>query len=137
MKNQLAVFDFFDKFPDEKTCEDFILKSRWPCGVCCPYCGSYKLYRLEKQKRFKCSSCRKQFSVRTGSVLAESKVSLQQWIMAVWLSTTQRSEFSNIQLAKTLGVTQKTAWFLSHRIRETFKKNSLFNEPIKMEIVAS
>jgi len=134
MKDQLDVFDFFKKFPDEKACEEFILKSRWPRGVYCPYCGGYKLYRLEKQKRYKCASCRKQFSVRTGSVLAESKVSLQQWIMAVWLLTAHRKGFSSIQLAKTLGVTQKTAWFLAHRIRETFKeKGGLFDGTIEID----
>lgn len=124
MENHLDVFEFFKKFPDEKACEDFIIKSRWPRGVYCPHCGSYKLYRLEKQKRFKCASCRKQFTVRTGSVLAESKVSLQQWILATWLLTTHRKGISSIQLAKTLGVTQKTAWFLAHRIRETFNEKS-------------
>jgi len=123
MKEQLDVFDFFKKFPDEKSCEDFIIKSRWPRGIYCPHCGSYKLYRLEKQKRFKCSGCLKQFSVRTGSVLAESKVSLQQWLLATWLLTTHRKGFSSVQLAKTIGVTQKTAWFLAHRIRESFKED--------------
>lgn len=121
MKDSLDVFQFFSKFPDEKSCEDFIIQARWPRGINCPHCGNYKIYRLEAQKRFKCSSCRKQFTVRTGSVLAESKVTLQQWILATWLLTTHRKGFSSVQLAKTLGVTQKTAWFLAHRIRETFK----------------
>ncbi len=134
MKDQLDVFEFFKKFPDEKACEDFIIKSRWPRGVYCPHCGGYRIYRLEKQKRFKCAKCRKQFSVRTGSVLAESKVKLQQWIMATWLLTTHRKGFSSIQLAKTLGVTQKTAWFLAHRIRETFKEGGgLLNGTIEVD----
>lgn len=121
MKDSLDVFEFFSKFPDEKSCEDFIIKSRWPRGINCPHCSNYKIYRLENQKRFKCAACRKQFTVRTGSVLAESKVTLQQWVLATWLLTTHRKGFSSVQLAKTLGVTQKTAWFLAHRIRETFK----------------
>ena len=134
MKDHLDVFNFFKRFPDEKACEDFIIKSRWPRGIYCPFCGNYRLYRLEKQKRFKCGKCRKQFSVRTGSVLAESKVSLQQWIMAIWLLTAHRKGFSSIQLAKTLGVTQKTAWFLAHRIRETFKeRGSLFDGTIEVD----
>jgi transposase-like protein len=134
MKATLDVFDFFKRFPDEKSCEDFIIKARWPRGIYCPHCGNYKIYRLENQKRFKCSSCRKQFSVRTNSVLAESKVTLQQWIMATWLLTTHRKGFSSIQLAHTLGVTQKTAWFLAHRIRETFKeRGDLFDGTIEVD----
>jgi transposase-like protein len=123
VKDHLDVFGFFKKFPDEKSCEDFIIASRWPRGIFCPHCGNYKVYRLEKQKRFKCGTCRKQFSVRTGSVLAESKVTLQQWLLATWILTSHRKGISSIQLAKTLGVTQKTAWFLAHRIRETFHQS--------------
>ena len=134
MKDQLDVFDFFKKFPDEKACEDFIINARWSRGMYCPFCGSYKLYRLEKQKRFKCAACRKQFTVRTGSVLAESKVPLQKWILAAWLLTTHRKGFSSVQLAHTLGVTQKTAWFLAHRIRETFKeKGGLLDGTIEVD----
>jgi len=134
MNNRLDVFEFFKKFPDEKACEDYIIKARWPRGIYCPHCGGYKIYRLENQKRFKCAACRKQFSVRTGSILAESKITLQQWIMAAWLLTTHRKGFSSIQLAKTLGVTQKTAWFLAHRIRETFReKGGLLNGSIEVD----
>jgi transposase-like protein len=122
-KEQLDVFGFFAKFPDEKSCEDSIIKSRWPRGIYCPHCGNYKIYRLEKQKRFKCGSCRKQFTVRTGSLLAESKVPLQKWLLATWLLTTHRKGFSSVQLAHTLGVTQKTAWFLADRIRENFRED--------------
>lgn len=135
MTNHLDVFGFFQKFPDEKACEDFIINARWPRGVYCPHCGGYRIYRLERQKRFKCAACRKQFSARTGSVLAESKVTLQQWLLATWLLTSHRKGFSSVQLAKTLGVTQKTAWFLAHRIRETFKEHgrSIFDGTIEID----
>jgi len=133
-KDTLDVFGFFKKFPDEKTCEDFIIAARWPRGVYCPHCGNYKLYRLETQKRFKCAGCRKQFSVRTGSVLAESKVTLQQWLLAGWLLTTHRKGFSSVQLGKTLGVTQKTAWFLAHRIRDAFREEGgLFDGTVEVD----
>lgn len=131
----LDVFGFFKKFPDEAACEDFIVKARWPRGIYCPHCGNHNIYRLENQKRFKCGGCRKQFSARTGSVLAESKVTLQQWLLATWLLTTHRKGFSSVQLAKTLGVTQKTAWFLAHRIRETFKETGggLFGGTVEVD----
>lgn len=116
----LSVYKFLKQFPNEDVCEQFIINARWPRGMNCPYCGNYKIYRLETQKRFKCGKCRKQFTVRTNSILAESKVSLQSWLMAIWILTANKKGFSSIALAKTLGVTQKTAWFLAHRIRAAF-----------------
>ena len=124
MKGNLDVFEFLKKFPDEDTCEQYIVNARWPRGMFCPHCGNYRIYRLEKQKRFKCGNCRKQFTVRTGSILAESKVPLQKWLMAVWILTSNKKGMSSIQLGKILGVTQKTAWFLAHRIREAFFEGS-------------
>ncbi len=122
MQDSISVFEFLEKFPDEATCEKYIANARWPRGMFCPHCASHRIYRLETQKRYKCGGCRKQFSVRTGSVLAESKVPLQKWLMAVWILTTHTKGISSVQLAKTLGVTQKTAWFLAHRIRESFNE---------------
>lgn len=123
----LSILKFLKQFPDEDTCEKFIIAARFPRGIFCPNCGNYRIYRLETQKRYKCGKCKKQFTVRTGSVLAESKVSLQTWLMATWLLTSHKKGFSSIQLGKTLGVTQKTAWFLAHRIRTAFmeKKGGL------------
>lgn len=134
MENNISVFDFLKKFPDEDTCEKYIMAARFPRGVYCPHCGNHKTYRLETQKRFKCSGCRKQFTVRTGSVLAESKVPLQKWLMTAWIMTSHPKGISSIQLSKTLGVTQKTAWFLAHRIREAFTQNGgLFTGTVEVD----
>lgn len=135
MKNNINTFQFFKQFPDEDTCEKYIQAARWPRGTNCPFCGNYHIYRLEAQKRFKCSKCRKQFTVRTGSVLAESKVPLQKWLMAVWLLTSHPKGLSSIQMGKTLGVSQKTAWFLAHRIREAFKggNGGLFTGQVEVD----
>lgn len=124
MKNNISVYDFLKQFSDEDTCEKWITNARWPRGVFCPFCASHRIYRLETQKRFKCGACRKQFTVRTGSVLAESKVPLQKWLMTTWILTSHTKGISSVQLAKTLGVTQKTAWFLSHRIRAAFSEGN-------------
>lgn len=124
MKNNISVFEFLKKFPDEDTCEKWIADARWPRGIFCPFCSNHRVYRLETQRRFKCGSCRKQFTVRTGSVLAESKVPLQKWLMTTWILTSHTKGISSVQLAKTLGVTQKTAWFLAHRIREAFSEGN-------------
>jgi transposase-like protein len=134
MTDNISVLDFIKLFPTEEACEQYIVNARWPRGIFCPHCNSYKYYRLEKQKRFKCGKCRAQFTARTGSVLAESKVPLQKWLMAVWILTSYSKGISSVQMAKMLGVTQKTAWFLSHRIRETFaEKGGLFTGTIEVD----
>lgn len=134
MQNDISVFDFLKKFPDEDTCEKYIMAARFPRGVYCPFCNNHRIYRLETQKRFKCGACRKQFTVRTGSVLAESKVPLQKWLMTAWIMTSHPKGISSIQLGKTLGVTQKTAWFLAHRIREAFtQQGGLFTGTVEVD----
>ena len=124
MKNNISVFEFLKQFPTEDSCEKWIMDARWPRGIFCPFCNNHRIYRLENQKRFKCGNCRKQFTVRTGSVLAESKVPLQKWLMTTWILTSHTKGISSVQLSKTLGVTQKTAWFLAHRIREAFSEGN-------------
>lgn len=121
-KKTPSVHEFFKQFPNEDVCEKYIMAGRFPRGVFCPHCGNHKIYRLETQKRFKCGKCREQFTVRTGSILAESKVPLQKWLMAIWILTSHRKGISSVQLGKMLGVTQKTAWFLAHRIRQSFSE---------------
>lgn len=134
MKNNISVYKFLKQFPDEDTCEKYIIAARYPRGMFCPHCSNRTIYRLETQKRFKCGKCKKQFTVRTGSVLAESKVPLQKWLMAAWILTSHTKGMSSVQLSKTLGVTQKTAWFLSHRIRTTFTENGgLFTGVVEVD----
>ena len=118
----LSVWDFFKQFPDEAAAVNFFEGKRWPDGAWCPHCGSVKVATIANAKPmpYRCKDCRKHFSVRTGTVLAESKLPLQKWLMAAYLMTTSRKGISSVQLAKHLGVTQKTAWFLEHRIREAF-----------------
>lgn len=124
MKDTISLPQFIKRFPDENACEQYIINARWPRGISCPHCWNHRVYRLEKQRRFKCGKCEKQFTVRTNSVLAESKIPLQKWLMAVWILTSNSKGISSVQLGKTLGVTQKTAWFLAHRIREAFMDGS-------------
>ncbi|CAD7836884.1 hypothetical protein S1OALGB6SA_980 [Olavius algarvensis spirochete endosymbiont] len=129
MENEISIFEFLEKFPDEDSCHKFIERSRWPTGINCPHCKNHRIYWLKNQSRYKCGSCRRQFSIRTGTILAESKVLLQKWLMATWILTSHRKGVSSVQLAKMLGVTQKTAWFLAHRIRAAFKEGNggMFN----------
>lgn len=124
MKDSISLPQFIKKFPDENACEQYIINARWPRGMSCPHCGNHRIYRIERFRRFKCGKCHKQFTVRTNSVLAESKIPLQKWLMAVWILTSNSKGMSSIQLGKTLGISQKSAWFLAHRIREAFMDGS-------------
>lgn len=114
-----SLFDMMQVFSDEKKCVDHFRAVRWPNGVCCPHCGSMKAYTLADGTH-KCgeSKCAMKFSVRKGTIFDDSKISLQKWFMAIFLMTSHKKGISSCQLARDIKVTQKTAWFMLHRIRE-------------------
>lgn len=121
MKNHMSITEFYKRFPNDEACEQFIIAERWDGAPVCPHCKHRKTYRVAGEMGFKCAQCRKRFSVKTGTVMEGSKISLQIWMLAILLLTTARKGISSVQFAKELGVTQKTAWFLSNRIREACK----------------
>ena len=127
----LNIFEFFERFPSEEAARLHFEDMRWYGHATCPHCGTGDVVECKDHKpmAYRCRKCRKHFSVRTGTVLAESKVPLQKWLLAIYLLTTSRKGISSIQLAKTLGVTQKTAWFLAHRIREAWTGRQGFLGP--------
>ena len=121
----LSVWEFFQFFPDEEAATEWFEKQRWPGEMYCPHCGvvgNVAQVKNAKPMPWRCRECRKHFSVRTKSVLAESPIPLQKWLMAAYLMSASRKGISSVQLAKHLGVTQKTSWFLEHRIREAYAK---------------
>src|SRR3990167_4149623 len=118
-----SLMDFLAYFKDEKTCVKWFEHIRFRNGDYCPHCGHTKINRFSDGKRFRCAKCRKDFTIKTGTVFGESKISLQKWFVAIHLLTTAKKGISSIQLAKQVGVTQKTAWFMDHRIREAMKQN--------------
>ena len=117
-KDALSVFDFFEMLPDERAAIDFIETTRWPDGVVCPRCNSARTKRIADQERYNCNGCRRQFSIRTGTVFERSRIPLRKWLYAIYMIQTARKGISSIQLSKELGITQKSAWFMLHRIRE-------------------
>jgi len=121
----LSLFKFFAKFPDEEAARLHFEGQRWGKAVTCGHCSSTEVTECKNHKPmpYRCKTCRKHFSVRTGTVLAESRLPLQKWLMAMYMMTTARKGISSVQMAKELGVTQKTAWFLAQRIRETWMNN--------------
>jgi transposase-like protein len=110
-------------FSDEQVCIDAVAAMRWPDGVVCPHCRAKEPYYLKTQKRWKCSSCRKQFSVKVGSIFEDSPIALQKWLPAIWLLTNCKNGVSSWEIHRGLGVTQKTAWFMLHRIRLGMKED--------------
>lgn len=119
-KSDFSLIDFFEKFPTEESAVKFFEGLRWLDGVQCPYCQSKNISNCKKPMPYRCRDCRKHFSVRLGTVLSESKLPLQKWLLAIHVLTNSSKGVSSVQLAEILGTTQKTAWFLAHRIRETW-----------------
>ena len=115
-------------FQNAEKARAYLERVRWPDGPICPHCGSVeKHYELEgKSTRpgvYKCSDCREQFTVTVGTVFERSKIALNIWLQAVYLLCSSKKGISSHQLHRTLGVTYKTAWFMSHRIREAMTNN--------------
>ena len=118
----LSTFEFFNRFPDEESARLYFEKNRWNEEAYCGHCGSTNVNECKDHKpmAYRCRDCRKHFSVRTGTVLAESRLPLQKWLLAIFMLTSARKGIPSTQMARELGVTQKTAWFLAQRIRETW-----------------
>ena len=118
----VSLYQFFERFPNEEAARQYFESNRWGGEPHCGHCGSTNAAEVKNQKPmpYRCRDCRKHFSVRTGTVLAESRLGLHKWLMAIYMMTTARKGIPSTQMARELGVTQKTAWFLSQRIRETW-----------------
>ena len=112
-------------FSDKKVCKDYLAKLRWNNNPQCPHCQHDKCYKMKYN--YKCSKCRKQFSETKGTIFENSAIPLQKWFVAIWLFTSHKKGYASTQLAKDLGITQKSAWFMLQRIRyametKTFEK---------------
>lgn len=114
------VLGLLKAFPDEAACAAHLEFLRWPDGITCPLCGgSEKIGQVATRPGlYRCSDCRKQFSIRKGTIYEESRLPLQKWFVAAFLMTTSRKGISSLQLAREIGTTQKTAWFVLGRLRK-------------------
>ena len=106
-----------------------MVAKRWPDGVRCPHCQSATAKFMETRSAWQCRECRKQFTVKVGTIFEDSPIKLDKWLSALWLITNAKNGISSCELHRALGVTQKTAWFMLHRIRlamqnGTFEKMS-------------
>jgi transposase-like protein len=118
----ISTYQFLKHFPNAEAARVHLEDQRWPQGAICPACGCVERIqpckRLGKPGYYRCLSCQVVFTVRTGTIFDRSHVPLDKWLFAMYLVMTARKGISSIQLSKELGVTQKTAWFMLHRIRE-------------------
>lgn len=115
-----SMLDAVRQFADPEVAHDFFVQIRFPNGVACPRqgCGSGEVAYLEKYRRWYCNDCKKQFSAKVGTIFEDSPIGLDKWLPAIWLIASNRNGISSHELARALEVTQKTAWFMLHRIRE-------------------
>jgi transposase-like protein len=113
-------------FADPNNCREYLIARRWPNGVTCPTCGSDKVAFLEKYNRWQCSNThsQRQFTSKTGTIFEDSPISLDKWLIAMWLIVNCKNGISSYEVHRALGITQKTAWFLDHRIRMVFHGGS-------------
>ena len=105
-------------FSDKDTCHKFMVKMRWPDGeIKCLHCGSSRVGSIITRSKFQCKDCKKQFSTKVGTIFEDSPLGMEKWIPAVWLIANCKNGISSHELGKHVGVTQKSAWFMLHRIR--------------------
>jgi len=115
--------ELITSMPDENTCRTYLIKERWNGVISCPYCSCERVTVIEGGKRFKCNhkDCRKNFSVTVGTIMEASKIPLCKWLTAIYLVTAHKRGISSYQLGRDLGISQKSSWFMLHRIREMLR----------------
>lgn len=113
-------------FADPAIALNYFVQVRWPKGVACPNCGSHKVSFLANQQRWQCHTkhAKRQFSAKVGTVFEDSPLPLEKWLVTMWLEVNAKNSISSCELARALGVTQKSAWFMLHRVRFALKRGS-------------
>lgn len=129
-----SLIDLINNFPDEQSCIDHFTEMRWEGNVVSPFDPSSKVY-VCKGNKYKCKNTGKYFNVKTGTIFDDSKIKLRKWFIALYLVTSHKKGISSHQLARDIGVTQKTAWFMLHRLRYAFE-HEMFSKPLKGDVEA-
>ena len=136
-RNGLSFVQISRMFPDDPTAERWLTETRWPNGVCCVRCGSLNVQDrpTRKPQPYRCRDCRKDFSVKTDTLMHNSPLGCQTWAIAIYLLTTGIKGVSSMKLHRDLGITQKSAWHLAHRIRENFadENGGRFSGPVEID----
>lgn len=113
-------------FADYENCYTYLVSRRWPNGVACPRCGNSNVLYQPKYRRFQCGANhdRRQFTLKTGTIFEESPIGLDKWLTALWQIVNCKNGISSYEVSRAIGITQKTAWFLDHRIRFALHEGS-------------
>jgi transposase-like protein len=125
MESPKTLLEAIQYFSNEQVCIDAVAVMRWPDGPICPECETGNPYYLKTAKRWKCRECRIQFSVKRGTIFEDSPISLTKWLPAMWLLVNCKNGISSYELHRDLGVSQKSAWFMLHRLRLVVKAPDL------------
>ncbi len=124
-KSSSSDFELPERFSSEESARGYFERMRWPGGTACPFCGGRSPKPRKKRKGFyNCSSCKRDFTVKSGTVMERSKLPIRAWLYAMHLLGTAHGGVSSLQLSRELGVTQKTAWFMLSRIREAYSSKA-------------
>ena len=132
----VTILALFRLFRDEEFSRRWMESVRWPVGPACPTCGSMNFSRTPSHRSmpYRCRDCRGYFSVRKGTVMEDSNLSLRQWAIGIYLASTRAKGISSPMLAKALGMTQKSAWFFLQRLREFFAGDvDIFRGPVEVD----
>lgn len=117
-RSTISTFELFKLIPDAEAARLYLEVRLWPHGPRCPVCGLGERITTRKGGYYRCNQCKEDFTVRTGTIFERSHVPLHKWVYAMYLLVTARKGISSLQLAKEIGITQKSAWFVLHRLRE-------------------
>jgi transposase-like protein len=129
LKSFKSLIELFEVFPDEQAAIDHLTAIRWMGGAFCPYCKSTRIMHFSDKRTHKCSDCRQRFSIKVGTIFEDTKLPLRKWFAAIWLITAHKKGIASTQLATDLCITQKSAWFVLHRLRYAARTKS-FARPL-------
>src|SRR5258708_4689177 len=116
-KNPTNLIEAIRYFSDPDVCVEFVAKLRWHDGPVCPTCDGTIHSYLTTRRLWKCKACKRQFSVKVGTIFEDSPIGLDKWLAAIWVIANSKNGVSSHELARTIGLTQKSSWFVLHRIR--------------------
>jgi transposase-like protein len=133
MKEFKNLVELFEAIPDEQAAINYFRAIRWKNGEFCAYCGHDKVYAFSDGRSFKCAECRRRFSIRVGTIFEDSKIGIRKWLTVIWLITSHKKGIASTTLATDIGVTQKTAWFMLHRLRHA-ARTRWFNRPLRGDL---
>ena len=132
----ISIMALGEMFPDEESAREWFESRVWPAGRCCPRCGSVRTHKAKHAKSpYRCTDCRAYFSVKTGTAMESSRIPLRKWVFAIYLEVTSLKGVSSMKLHRDINVTQKTAWFMLHRLREAWAKDKVgqFAGPVEVD----